>query len=173
MKTNELTDIIARKTGMPFSDVHLYARRLRESGFLPQGSRGKVAPDIAPEHAAHLIIALMATDIARQAPQRVATYMAASERLAATLADPEEAALFSEARITRGDDVATMSLKWNGEPKHSTDYTVHVMEGGGVWFELVSQTHAEPVKNRDTYLDVEAALRGDLIRTVAVALAAG
>lgn len=62
MTPGQLIQAIATATGKPEATVRVYARTLREEGMLTTGARGVNAPDMQPEDAAKLLLALLVID---------------------------------------------------------------------------------------------------------------
>ena len=58
---NECADHIAAVIGIDPQDARYVARRLRESGQLPQAGRGRGGAQFSPAHVALLVLAIMAT----------------------------------------------------------------------------------------------------------------
>ena len=119
MNVNALCDVVARQTGAEFADVHLYARRLREAGYLPQGSRGRQAPPIDHRDAATLLVGMFATDIARQAPEKVAAYNELIDRLTHLLREPNEVSKLAVIELSR--TTGCTFLYWSGTPTNPND----------------------------------------------------
>ena len=88
MKVSDLVEIVSRVLRVPQATTELYARRLRESGQLPQ-SRGRSYPDVSVEHCALLVCALLVAENARSAPETVKCWEPLVERLAEILRDVE------------------------------------------------------------------------------------
>lgn len=180
MNTNDLCDLIARSTGLPFSDVQLFARRLRESGFMPQGSRGRAAPPVGPEHAANLLVALLVTDIARQAPVEITHYEPLRKRLTHTLGTETEAQKFAGMKVQRRAPRVCF-VHWWEEPD-ALDITESALDSSVRSFEVLGPTglgraphHSEmyPKPTDPTRLTVNAELDGDIIVQMQSALAEG
>ena len=170
MKFNDLCDVIARSSGIAFSEVQLYGRRLREAGFLPQGSTGRSAPPIQAEHAANLLIGLMATSVGRQAPEAMSRYREARRLLAEKLSDPEVAKTLIMIRLKRGTRSA-MFWYWDMPEGQDPPAYESVRDRN---FPYLSPELVTDVIERTTYdpFEVNVELRGDVIVRVAEALAA-
>ena len=57
--TDEITDAIAKATGLPFKEVYEYLRRIRENEQFPKLPRAKELPPISDTALANLLIALL------------------------------------------------------------------------------------------------------------------
>ena len=57
--TDEITDAIAKATGLPFKEVYEYLRRIRENDQFPKLPRAKELPTISDIALANLLIALL------------------------------------------------------------------------------------------------------------------
>ena len=173
MNINSLCDLVARKTGLPFSDLQLFARRLRETGLMPQGAPGRAAPPIEAEHATALIVALLTTDTARQAPKVLMKYNPLIERLTHTIKTRSEAQKWAGMEVWRSTPHISVIL-WREQP---TD--LQIKESQIERFEHYRETLAPsgtarplgsndlPVLTKNTSLfRVQASLYGDLILEV-------
>ena len=74
MRVREFEHCIASITPWSVSDLDQRTRRLREHRMLPTGGRGTNAPEMAPEHAATLLIALGGAERAVDAHKAVLEY---------------------------------------------------------------------------------------------------
>ena len=68
---SDLVATLAEETGWPIADIRHRARRLREEGLLPQKGRGLGAAHVNASQCAALLIAILANDAAKDAPQHV------------------------------------------------------------------------------------------------------
>lgn len=59
MVPNQLQTLVSDAVGVPFATVHVYARALREAGYLSKGGRGRSSVQMTPADAATLLLALM------------------------------------------------------------------------------------------------------------------
>ena len=98
MKVSELVEIVSRELRVPQATTELYARRLRESGQLPQ-SRGRSYPGVSVEHCALLVCALLVAENARNAPETVKCWRPLVERLAEILRDVDWASQVEGVRV--------------------------------------------------------------------------
>lgn len=57
--TDEITDALAKATGLPFKEVYEYLRRIRENDQFPKLPRAKELPTISDAALANLLIALL------------------------------------------------------------------------------------------------------------------
>ncbi len=98
MKVSELVEIVSRELRVPQATTELYARRLRESGQLPQ-SRGRSYPDVSVEHVALLVCALLVAENAHSAPETVKCWEPLVTKLAEILRDVEWASQIDGIRV--------------------------------------------------------------------------
>jgi hypothetical protein len=82
---SELVETIAAVEGLDVATVTLFARYIREAGFIKTGGRGSSAAKMDIVDAANLLIGVNATTVAAEAPKVVLKYRAleAHEQLAA------------------------------------------------------------------------------------------
>ncbi|WP_298372696.1 hypothetical protein [Azospirillum sp.] len=73
-KLSELMTCIAEASGIPESDIRQIGRRAREAGYIAQGARGTSAPDMGVADAANLLIAILASEFAKDAPIAIERY---------------------------------------------------------------------------------------------------
>lgn len=62
MKSGPFIKLIAESYRIPESTVRVYMRWLRQAGFITQGASGRGAPDMKPDDAAKITIAILGTD---------------------------------------------------------------------------------------------------------------
>ena len=175
MKVRDLCDVVARATGHEFGHVQLHARRLREAGYLPEGKRGQAGPPVEPQHAADLLIGLLATSVASYAPEQVGRYNNAREALSEAVSQVNRANKIARIHLKRGN--RAVYFEWWDEreiseipppPEVYSDTSHELFNvttlGAYVDFHTDRATLA-PFEERVT-------LRGDVIVRVAEALAA-
>ena len=86
MKLSNLVEIVSKVLQVRRTTTELYARRLRETGKLPQ-SRGRYHPDVSMDHCALLVCALLVSENARSAPAAVECWEPFVKKLAQILSD--------------------------------------------------------------------------------------
>jgi hypothetical protein len=64
---SDLISVLARTTGRPEAEVFAYGRFAREGGLIGQAGRGRGAARMSTRDAANLVIAMLATDVTREA----------------------------------------------------------------------------------------------------------
>ncbi len=74
MRVREFEAALGSLTPWSASEIDQRTRRLRELRMLPTGGRGLNAPDLSPEHAATILIAMSAAAKATDTNHAVATY---------------------------------------------------------------------------------------------------
>ncbi|MGF7177013.1 hypothetical protein [Azospirillum doebereinerae] len=111
--------------GWPASDLDVRTRQLRERAMLPKGGRGLHAPDIGPDHAATILIAMAAASKAVDAGARVLDYWGLAsvaildglgaatfhEGLTAVLSDPGLAGRVDCVRVCRSWPEARIGIQ--------------------------------------------------------------
>jgi hypothetical protein len=170
MNVNSLCDLIARQTGLPFSDLQLFSRRLRETGSMPQGAPGRAAPPVEPVHAAALVVALLTTDTARQAPNAINKYEPLLQRLTYTIRHRNEAQSFAGIHLWRSPPHISVVF-WRQQPadlqiKESAlehfDYYRETLAPTGTGRPIGSNEIPQLQKNGSLF-SVQASLYGALI----------
>lgn len=73
-KLSEVMAIIADCIGWQENAVKQYGRHAREGGFISQGARGNAAPEATPSDVANLVISILASDYAKDAPRIIPLY---------------------------------------------------------------------------------------------------
>ena len=73
---SDLVSVLARTTGLPEAEVFAYGRFAREAGFISQKGRGRGAAQMSTRDAANLLIAIMGTDVTREAGKAIDRYRA-------------------------------------------------------------------------------------------------
>lgn len=71
MKSAAFNTMIAQALATPEPSVITYARRLKESGLMATGARGRHAPEMTPLDAARITIAILTTDSPAECAERV------------------------------------------------------------------------------------------------------
>ncbi|MBK1839966.1 hypothetical protein JHL17_21400 [Azospirillum sp. YIM B02556] len=109
----------------PASDLDVRTRQLRERDMLPKGGRGLHAPDIGPDHAATILIAMASASKAVDAGVRVLDYWGLAsaaivdglgaatfhDGLTAVLSDPALANRVDHVRVCRSWPEARISIQ--------------------------------------------------------------
>jgi hypothetical protein len=145
---SELVALVASQLHLPERDIALYARRLREAGLLPT-SKGRSFAALEPVHCARLVVAILASDQAANAPTEVSNY----EELVTDLAE------------IIGDEGWAREIQFIRLRRHSGE--VEVQDKSGRYKPAGWNQVDHDIGHGRPRLEITAAVSGELLRRIA------
>lgn len=158
----KLVETLAIHLREPIADIGHRARRLRESGLLPQEGHGRGVADVDTYNCAVLLLSILATDIASHSVQAVdavgelprtrvvlsddfvlipqAKFLQAIEYIIEKLREPENAKLWLEkVRAIGVTTIAQHQYGWIETPPHEAGFVMRAVyeRGGGRPWEII------------------------------------